>query len=48
MLNIENTWVQKKVVPNLNIQILYMDRAYLGIGEDHEIWKEEYKESTPQ
>lgn len=48
MLNIENTWVQKKIVPNLNIQILYMDRAYLGVGEDHKMWKEEYKESTPQ
>ncbi len=34
MIQIENTWVQKKVVPNLNVQILYMDQPYLPKGAD--------------
>lgn len=44
MIQIENTWVQKKVVPNLNIQVLYMDGPYLPAGEDRII--EEYKEEN--
>lgn len=48
MINTENTWVQQKVVPNLNIQILYMDRAYLETGEDYTMWKEENGDNTPQ
>lgn len=48
MINVSNTWVQQEVVPNLNVQILYMDRAYLESGEDYIMWKEETEENTPQ
>lgn len=43
MLNINNTWIHEKVVPNLNIQILYMDKAYLESGEDAIIVSNENK-----
>lgn len=33
-IHVENTWVQGKVVPNLNVQILYMDEPYLPSGAD--------------
>lgn len=46
MIVIENTWVQKKVVPNLNVQILYMDKAYMERGEDAILVSNENK--TPQ
>lgn len=48
MIHIENTWVQKRVVPNLNVQIIYMDGPYLESGEDYIMWKEETEENTPQ
>ena len=48
MIHEENTWQQSGVVPNLNIQILYMDKAYLEKGEDYSMWKEETEENTPQ
>ena len=48
MINTENTWVWSRVVPNLNVQILYMDRAYLETGEDYKMWKEENEDNTPQ
>lgn len=37
----ENTWVQKKVVPNLNVQIIYMDKPYMMTGEDRIILTDE-------
>lgn len=37
MIHIENTWVQGKVVPNLNVQILYFDQPYLPEGADQEM-----------
>ncbi len=50
MIHIENTWVQGKVVPNLNIQILYFDQPYLPEGADQEMvekWlSEDSKEGT--
>ena len=46
MIQIENTWVQKKVVPNLNIQILYMDGPYLPVGMDHELVEIENEKSS--
>lgn len=45
MIQIENTWVQKKVIPNLNIQILYMDGPYLPISMDHELVEIENEKS---
>ena len=50
MIHIENTWVQGKVVPNLNVQILYFDQPYLPEGADQEMvekWlSEDSKEET--
>ena len=37
MIHIENTWLQGKVVPNLNVQILYFDQPYLPEGADQEM-----------
>ena len=48
MINTENTWVWSRVVPNLNVQILYMDRPYLETGEDYRMWKKETESSMPQ
>ena len=48
MIHIENTWVQKKVVPNLNIQILYMDKAYMERGEVAILVSDENKPQTIQ
>ena len=44
-LVIENTWVQKKVVPNLNVQIIYMDKPYKMTGEDRIILTDEERNS---
>jgi hypothetical protein len=46
MLHIENTWVQKRVVPNLNVQIIYMDGPYLPKGEDQIILENEKSDSS--
>jgi hypothetical protein len=50
MIQIENTWLQGKVVPNLNVQILYFDQPYLPEGADQEMvekWlSEDSKEGT--
>jgi hypothetical protein len=50
MIQIENTWLQGKVVPNLNVQILYFDQPYLPEGADQEMverWlSEDSKEET--
>ena len=40
MIHIENTWLQKKVVPNLNVQILYMDQPFYPEGLDAKLVKE--------
>ena len=47
MIHTKNTWVQEKVIPNLNIQILYMDGPYLPAGADQEmVEKEEVPENN--
>ena len=46
MIVIENTWLQKKVVPNLNIQILYMDQPYLPKGADQIILENEKSDNN--
>lgn len=44
----KNLGINKHVIENLNVQILYMDKAYLESGEDYSMWKEETEENTPQ
>lgn len=50
MIHTENTWLQGKVVPNLNVQILYFDQPYLPEDADQEMverWlSEDSKEET--
>lgn len=48
MIHTSNTWVQKNVIPNLNVQIIYMDEPYLPEGGDYKMWKEENEDNTPQ
>lgn len=45
MIHTENTWVQKKVVPNLNVQILYMDGPYLPKGADQVILEDKSEDN---
>ena len=45
-LHIENTWVQKRVIPNLNVQIIYMDGPYLPVGADQIILKSEESDNN--
>ena len=42
----ENTWVQKRVVPNLNVQIIYMDGPYLPKGADQIILEENESDNS--
>jgi len=53
MIHIENTWLQKKVVPNLNVHILYSDQPFYPEGLDAELvekWLSEDSEEnkTPE
>lgn len=48
MIQIENTWVQKKVVPNLNIQVLYMSGPYLPKGADQEMVEKWLSENSKE
>ena len=48
MIQIENTWLQKKVVPNLNVQILYFDQPYLPSGADQEMVEEWLSEDSKE
>lgn len=45
-LHIENTWVQKRVIPNLNVQIIYMDGPYLPVGADQIVLKSEESDNS--
>ena len=42
----ENTWIQKRVVPNLNVQIIYMDGPYLPVGADQIILEGEESDNN--
>lgn len=48
MIVIENTWLQFRVVPNLNIQILYFDKPYLPKGADQIILENEKSDNNKE